>query len=188
MEKLKGVVKDGSGTDSQKDWGKVSEMLGKEIYPGTFNVKLRKKFKFTGNPVAVSKSNFTSLYVVPGKVNDNPCLIGKKKAGRGKKMLYLFSDVCLRDKLKVADGDEVEVVETPELERVVKSGETKQRHTERSEIEAQQEETLEEEVLDEGIDWQGMKIVELRELAKAEGVTGIYNKSKEKLIKTLRGD
>jgi len=185
---VRGNVKSGSGTDSQKNWDKVSEMLGVEIYPGTFNVKTRKKFKFTGAPVAVPKSNFTSLYIVPGKVNDEPCLIGKKKAGRGKKMLYLFSGVCLRDKLKVADGDEVEITETSKYEGVENFGKTKQGNSERSEIEAQQEEALEEKALDEGIDWHDMKIVELRKLAKAEGVTGIYSKNKEELIETLRGD
>jgi len=189
MDKLKGIVKGGSGTDSQKSWDKVSEMLGREIYPGTFNVKMRKKFKFTGAPVAVPKSNFASLYVVPGKVNGEPCLIGKKKAGRSKKMLYLFSDVYLRDKLNVKDGDEVEIEETPELERVVKSGQAEQRHTERQEVEAEQapEAEAEEIMLDEGIDYDDMNVIELRELAKAEGMTGIYGKNKAELIEALKG-
>ena len=67
-------------------------------------------------------------------------------------------------------------------------GEAVERDAERQEIEAEQapETEAEEIMLDEGIDYDDMNIIELRELAKAEGMTGIYGKSKAELIEALK--
>ena len=43
-----------------------------------------------------------------------------------------------------------------------------------------------EEITDEGIDYNDMNVIELRRLARVEGITGIYGKNKAELIKTLK--
>ena len=43
-----------------------------------------------------------------------------------------------------------------------------------------------EEIADEGIGYEEMTVLELRRLARVEGVTGIYSKNKAELIKTLK--
>ena len=53
----------------------------------------------------------------------------------------------------------------------------------RQAVEAEQ---VEEVKQDEGIQFEEMTVNELRELAKAEGMTGIYGKSKAELIEALR--
>ena len=69
-------------------------------------------------------------------------------------------------------------------------GQSKTRPAERQEVkeelvEAQTSQTT-NEVQDEGIEFEEMTVNELRELAKAEGMTGIYSKSKAELIEALR--
>jgi len=77
-----------------------------------------------------------------------------------------------------------------------KNGQSETRPSERQEVkeklvEAQvSEEPIETEVetaQDEGIDYEDMNVIELRELAKAEGMTGIYGKNKAELIEALKG-
>ena len=71
-----------------------------------------------------------------------------------------------------------------------KAGPAKGRETEEKLVEAQvSEEPVEaevEEIADEGIDYDDMNVIELRRLARVEGVTGIYSKNKAELIKTLK--
>ncbi len=70
---------------------------------------------------------------------------------------------------------------------------TEQRDTARPKVEAEQEETeaQTEEITDEGIDFEEMTVVELRDLARAEGVSP-YKEGKplkrDELIEALRGD
>ncbi len=67
--------------------------------------------------------------------------------------------------------------------------ETKQRDTTRPEVEAEQKEAETEKVTDEGVDFGEMTVLELRDLARAEGVS-IYKEgkmlNKAELIEVLR--
>ena len=58
----------------------------------------------------------------------------------------------------------------------------------RQEVEEEQapEAAAEEIMLDEGIDYDDMNVIELRELAKAEGITGRYGKRRSELIEALK--
>ena len=64
------------------------------------------------------------------------------------------------------------------------------RETEEELVEAQvSEEPVEaevEEIADEGIDYNDMNVIELRRLARVEGITGIYGKNKAELIEALK--
>jgi len=68
-------------------------------------------------------------------------------------------------------------------------GQGEDRPPERQKVEEKQapEAAAEEIMLDEGIDYDDMNVIELRELAKAEGMTGIYGKNKAELIEALKG-
>ncbi len=75
-------------------------------------------------------------------------------------------------------------------EEVTVVGQAVERDTSRQEIKAEQIEVkenfnpYEEESLD--VDYDDMTIQELRNLAKEEGLTGIYGKSKAELIEALK--
>ncbi len=49
------------------------------------------------------------------------------------------------------------------------------------------EKPVKENPEEEGIEFEDMTILELRDLARAEGITGIYSKSKAELIDALKG-
>ena len=70
---------------------------------------------------------------------------------------------------------------------VLKYGQTKQGDTEGQTVKEELAKAIQEPIEDEGLEFEEMTVNELRDLAKAEGLAGIYRKNKQEIIETLRG-
>jgi CTP-dependent riboflavin kinase len=121
--KLKGIVVSGLGTFSYRIdsipglLAEYSEKTGMRFYPGTLNIELLSKFSSPKGGSRTEMGDFSgtvSANLLPCKINGIMAFIlrtskGEQKKGSKKTVIEIASDVGLRNRLGIKDGDVVEI-------------------------------------------------------------------------------
>lgn len=112
---FEGVVKSGHKEGSKyikiyKD--KITEVIKKDIYEGTLNIKINfliKKFKFKNFYMINEFNNFGKVLITPCKINNLDAYIVLPEKTKHKYVFEIISSYHLREKLKLKDGDKVNI-------------------------------------------------------------------------------
>jgi riboflavin kinase len=118
---LKGAVVSGLGNFSywlEKLESFYTQKTGMRLFPGTLNLRLDQAYSLPADVIRLEKEEYggtVSVSMVPCRVFDRPAFLLRtdaNEAGRGhhpKNIIEIATDIKLRERYQLQDGDEVEV-------------------------------------------------------------------------------
>jgi riboflavin kinase len=121
MPILKGVVVSGMGSFSfwlEKLESFYTQKTGMHLFPGTLNLRLEQPYSLPSDVIRLEKEEYggtVSVSMVRCRVFDRPAFLLRtdaNEAGSGhhpKNIIEIATDIKLRDRYRLHDGDEVEV-------------------------------------------------------------------------------
>jgi riboflavin kinase len=121
MPVLKGVVVSGMGNFSywlEKLESYYTQKTGMRFFPGTLNLRLEQPYSLPAEVIRLEKEEYdgtVSVSMVRCRIFDRPAFLLRtdaNEAGRGhhpKNIIEIATDVKLRDRYQLQDGDAVEV-------------------------------------------------------------------------------
>ncbi|RLD17100.1 MAG: hypothetical protein DRI22_00460 [Caldiserica bacterium] len=91
---------------------RIKDVLGIDVFNGTLNIRTPlkvKNIKFKERKIIKGFSGFGSIFLSPCKLNNMDCHIVLPEKTKHEDVLEIVSDVPLREKLNLRDGDRVTV-------------------------------------------------------------------------------